>query len=398
MDSTDIGLLVLGALVLLVMTGVYWISRRFAHDRIFAGPTPGQLPGPGQPVEVARVKPGREYSGEVAVQFQPPKGLTPGLVGTVVDGKADMHDVTATIVDLAVRDYLKISAVDAPDGPDQLPARRGRAARQPKPKDWVITQLRPPKPRPGEKPLLPFEARLLQELFATGRTVHMSELGSRFANTMRATQAELYESVVARGWYDKHPQRGAGAGCFGALSVVAGTVFGIGFVLAGASVGGVIAGAMVFGGGILGYRALQGRVPRTAEGTAVHIQTLGFKKYLATAEADQIKFEEAADIFSRYLPYAIVFGVADHWAKVFGEVAARARLEGYDVPMVIDWFDGLYLGAVVFDLLDASDGIGLLDFVSGEGLDMLGSGVEGIASLAEGVGDFIDGIDFDFDF
>ena len=73
---------------------------------------------------------------------------------------------------------------------------------------------------------------------------------------------------------------------------------------------------------------------RTADGSAVLAQSLGFKQYLVTAEANQIRFEEAQDIFSRYLPYAIVFGVADRWARVFDEVAESAAAAGQslDVP------------------------------------------------------------------
>jgi uncharacterized membrane protein len=52
-------------------------------------------------------------------------------------------------------------------------------------------------------------------------------------------------------------------------------------------------------------------------------QALGFKQYLETAEADQIKWEEGQDIFSRYLPYAIAYGCADRWAKIFADLAAR---------------------------------------------------------------------------
>jgi uncharacterized membrane protein len=61
---------------------------------------------------------------------------------------------------------------------------------------------------------------------------------------------------------------------------------------------------------------------RTAKGTALLAQAKGFRLYLEKAEADQIRFEEGEDIFSRYLPFAIVFGVAERWAKVFAALAA----------------------------------------------------------------------------
>jgi uncharacterized membrane protein len=64
---------------------------------------------------------------------------------------------------------------------------------------------------------------------------------------------------------------------------------------------------------------------RTAAGTAVLAEAVGFRRYLETAEANQIRFEEGEDLFSRYLPYAIVFGVAERWANVFGELAAQGR-------------------------------------------------------------------------
>ena len=39
----------------------------------------------------------------IAAQYEPPNQLTPGEVGTLVDDSADMRDITASIVDLAVR-------------------------------------------------------------------------------------------------------------------------------------------------------------------------------------------------------------------------------------------------------------------------------------------------------
>ena len=44
----------------------------------------------------------------VAVRYEPPGALTPAEVGTLVDNSPDMRDITATIVDLAVRGFLRI--------------------------------------------------------------------------------------------------------------------------------------------------------------------------------------------------------------------------------------------------------------------------------------------------
>jgi uncharacterized membrane protein len=56
---------------------------------------------------------------------------------------------------------------------------------------------------------------------------------------------------------------------------------------------------------------------RTATGNAAYIKTLGFKEFISKAEKYRAKWEEKENIFSDYLPYAMVFGVADKWAKAF---------------------------------------------------------------------------------
>ena len=41
------------------------------------------------------------------VEFAPPEDMRPGQMGTLIDEQANILDVTATIVDLAVRGYLR---------------------------------------------------------------------------------------------------------------------------------------------------------------------------------------------------------------------------------------------------------------------------------------------------
>ena len=48
----------------------------------------------------------------VAVQYEPPESLTPAEAGTLMDESADMRDITATMVDLAVRGHLRIEERD----------------------------------------------------------------------------------------------------------------------------------------------------------------------------------------------------------------------------------------------------------------------------------------------
>jgi hypothetical protein len=47
------------------------------------------------------------------VEFVPPDQVRPGQVGTLIDEHANLLDVTATIIDLAVRGFLKITELPA---------------------------------------------------------------------------------------------------------------------------------------------------------------------------------------------------------------------------------------------------------------------------------------------
>ena len=48
----------------------------------------------------------------ITVQYEPPDQLSPGEVGTLVDNSANMRDITATIVDLAVKGYYVIEQTE----------------------------------------------------------------------------------------------------------------------------------------------------------------------------------------------------------------------------------------------------------------------------------------------
>jgi hypothetical protein len=298
--SSPVGLGVAGVVVLGAIGGLIAASRR-GRDEMYAGLTPGNVPVAGEPAPVEKVS-----SIPFAVQFTPPKDVLPGMIGTLFDEKAETRDVTATLVDLAARGYWRIE--------------------QPNPKgDFQIVKLAPPQGLTG------YEQLLYDALFGDGSQVVTSgELeGKSFGQSVQAIERELYTAVTAVGWFKGNPQTARGVR----------TTFGI-VILFAAFFLGFSAGALVVAIplAVVGAAvAISSRFApvRSALGSAVTSQALGFKQYLETAEADQIKFEEGQDIFSRYLPYAIAYGCADRWAKIFAELAARG------VPMTQPtWYIG----------------------------------------------------------
>lgn len=285
--GTGLALLIAGAMALLV--------RRRGRDSQYVGLTPGLLPAPGDATPEALV--GRRP--EVAVRFTPPDGLRPGQVGTLIDEQANTVDVTATIIDLAVRGFLRIEEIEGE-------------------KDWW---LRVVSPAPADD-LLPYELALMQAIFRGRDDVRMEDLKNTFAADLKATQARLYDDVTARGWFRGNPQsvRSGYRVLGGGLCVLAFAALFFGGV---SSLNLSVLAVGVFVGGLV-VMALARRMPaRTATGSAVLAQADGFRLYLTTAEADQIRFEEGQDLFSRYLPYAIVFGVAERWARVFDDLARQ---------------------------------------------------------------------------
>ena len=396
METTEVAELIagVGLPVLLAAIVVFWFRHR-RRDEVYDGITPGELPALGQQVARRRVARGStQWSGPVAVRFTPPSGLTPGLVGTVIDGRADVVDVSATLVDLAVRGFVHLHAEAADPSIPPPPPRgpRSHPTRPPSSHDWRLTRL----PDPPNARLAPFEQTLLDAVFAAGKEVTLRELKARgFDLTMREAQVGLYREVVDRGWYAKHPRdRNRRLGCLGIpLLLTGGGALGYTLLQLGSSpayrlllalgAGLLLAALLLIWGG-------RGRTPRTADGSAARIQALGFREYITTAEANQIRFEEARDLFSRYLPYAMVFVVADRWAATFAQVAAQAQREGLG-PGLIDlgWIDGF--GALSEILAAPLDVVSIVD-----GIDSLAAGFDvtewgaGLGGVADSAGDFAD--------
>jgi hypothetical protein len=279
---------------------VVWLVGGAGRDRRYIGLTPGVLPAAGQPVVEQRVPFVRREP--VAVAFSPPAGLRPGQIGTLLDEQANVIDVTATIIDLAVRGHLRIEELERPHWFS--------------PRDWRLIRL----PGAPSDVLLPFEQELMNGLFETGQDVRLSELKKKFAARLASVQTKLYEDVTAAGWFRGRPDKVRGR--WSAAGVGLAAAGGVLTWLLGRQLHWAVVGLAVVVVGLLLHRLGRRMPARTPIGSAVLAQAQGFREYIRTAEADQLRFEERSEIFSRYLPYAIVFGEAERWVTVFGVLAA----------------------------------------------------------------------------
>ncbi len=244
----------------------------------------------------------------VIVEYEPPDKLRPAQLGVVLDQRADTKDCTATIVDLAVRGYLRITE-------------------EPKPwlfgdVDWLITRA-----KLADDELAPFEKRLYDGLFEGREDVKLSKLKGTFAPTLASAEDDLYADAVKRRWFTRDPRSTTKLWfALGVAVVVAGA--GLGYLL-GMYFGAALIGVAVAIVGLTFVVTAAAMPARTAVASETLRRTLGFRRYMITAEKDRAAFAEKANLFSAYLPYAIVFGCVGKWAKAFSGVDTAAATSGW---------------------------------------------------------------------
>jgi type II secretory pathway pseudopilin PulG len=240
------------------------------------------------------------------VEFEPPQKMRPAQLGLILDEKADPKDVTATIVDLAVRGYMTINEI-----PGKL--------------DWTFIW----KDGGDAAALLPYEKTVLDGLFAGRKQVNLSELKGTFGSTLRRAEGEIYKNAVAGKLFTTRPDIArAEWGCLGLGVFIGGIAV---TVVLGLSIGWGLVGVAVVLVGLLLTISFPFMPQRSAAGRELLQRTLGFRLYMTTAEKYRQQFAAKAQIFTQLLPYAIVFGCVSMWAKAF---------EGIDTSAANSWYVG----------------------------------------------------------
>jgi uncharacterized membrane protein YgcG len=292
-------------LLAVIVIGFGLLVWRRGRDRRYRGSQVDQVMG--SPGGLEQAVPLFE-SDEAPVEFAPPEDLRPGQVGTLIDEQANTLDVTATIIDLAVRKHLVIEEIE----------KQGWFGKP----DWKLTRT-----TKADDDLLVYERKLLDALFATGNEVLMSGLKTKFDQQLVEVEDALYADAVQRKWFLARPdtvrERWVALGA-AALVVSAG----LGFVLVRWTKLGLFAIPFLVGALLLlvGARWMP---RRTAKGTAITRRVNGFRRVIETAETHMSRWAEQENVFTRYLPFAIVFGCTDKWAKAF---------EGLALPADTSWY------------------------------------------------------------
>jgi uncharacterized membrane protein len=244
-------------------------------------------------------KKGRDPKGRgtIIAQYEPPDGLSPAEIGTMMDGSADSKDVSSTIIDLAVNKFLKIKRTEE----------KGFFGTTSAEYTFVRTK--------DEEPERNFEKAVMKGIFDGGKEKKLSDLKNKFYKTLSTVKDQLYENVTQKGYYAKNPNTVFGLWIVGAIISGAFMAVGFGMLQNGWGVAsGIVSGIIIL---IFGY--LMPAV--TKKGADLKENILGFKDFLSVTETDRLKFHNAPEknpeMFEKFLPYAMVLGVENEWAKQF---------------------------------------------------------------------------------
>ncbi|HWN19672.1 MAG TPA: DUF2207 domain-containing protein [Gemmatimonadales bacterium] len=243
----------------------------------------------------------------VAVQYEPPDSITPAEAGTLMDESADMRDITATVTDLAVRGHLRIEE-------REQSALFGLITRQ----EYIFHRLEPA----GLPPLVAHEEQVFRGIFARGKNeVKLSELENEFYKILPAVKTQIFKRLIDRGLYRSRPDRVKSHWRVGAI-VVVGLIISLGVVLSAkfqlTPVPFILAALVT---GLIVFLFSRYMPARTTAGARTLERLLGFEEFLSRVEKENYeRVVKTPEMFERYLPFAMAFGVERKWAKAFQNI------------------------------------------------------------------------------
>lgn len=306
----------------------------------------------------------------IAAQYEPPDNLTPGEVGTLIDNSVDMRDITASIVDLAVRGYMVIEE-----------QKKEHLLGLTSSKEYVF-HLK--KPSAEWTSLKPHEQELLGGIFnsgTAGETVALADLHNRFYQNIAGIKNQIFGSLVGKSYYSHRPDSVRSS-----------------YILFG-----IVAGFILIGGGSWMARN-SGMAPlpfivagfltaaiicafgwfmpaRTQSGARALEGILGFEDFLNHVEADRFnRTIKTPEMFEKFLPFAMALGVEKNWSKAFQGI--------YTQPP--EWYQGGSFGPGFYPYIFVNN-LNALSLEAGNVMTSAPRSSEGSAFSGSGGGGFSGG-------
>lgn len=275
---------------------------------------------------------GRDSAGKGTIipEYIPPKGKSTLLASVILSDRMQTKAVSAAIIDLAVRHYVKVYEIKKGEYELELVKAPSDLLSE---EQTVVTLLFGESSTVGTRIKLKDKTSLYTEISKLGKTVYEQSIAAGLMADTRKPQ----KSISLTGWI----LLGLSVLTFNVLGAIAGITL------------------LVIGSAM---------PARTTQGVALKEYLLGLKEYMKMAEADRIKQLQSpsgADktpidandatmlvkLYERLLPYAILFAIEEDWAKQFAPL--------YATPP--DWyvgssptFNAVYFAAAVGSFSSAS--------------------------------------------
>ena len=258
---------------------------------------------------------GKDYKGKGTIipEYEPPKDLTPAEVGMLADYRVDGKDMSATLIDLAVRGYIKIH-------------QETKKIAFFKSNKFSLELL-----KADFNGLKAHEKGLIDGIFSAktvGEIMEVTKINrSQMSKAVTKVNKDVKDSLTKTyGLIDEKSYSSQ----VGALAVgfAVGTIpFFIAPLPTGFKLGFLIAGVTTV---ILGFLMQR----RTHSGVETYEKIKGLEMYMNVAEKDRLKMMQSVDrpyvepaktaeLFEKLLPFAVALGVEKSWTQQFDGILTQ---------------------------------------------------------------------------
>ncbi len=263
--------------------------------------------------------------GVIVTRYEPPSGLSPASLRYIRQMYYDNKVMTAAVVNLAVKGYLRINTTEEHSGFLGIGG---------KPSEHSLTNVTAPADAPA---LAAGEKELYDALFGEGDTVQLENENHALLGAAKSAHSKSLKQDYKEHYFRLNGMLNVPSGLIVLITAVAALSAGSRptfFVIATLIV--MIVTMVIF--------AIAMKRP-TIRGRQTLDEMLGFKDYLEVAEKDELNLrnppEKTPQLFEAYLPYALALGVDQQWAEKFAAVFATIG-ESSNVPYQPSWYSGTW--------------------------------------------------------
>ncbi len=250
-------------------------------------------------------------------EFEIPENLTPLEMGMLISqGKLKNEHISAAIIGLAVNKQIVI---------EEIPKQGIFGAR-----DFRFKKTGQNQNKNDQNPP---EEMLMESILGSNQEILLSELKKGFYNHIPAIKKTAIESLKAKNLIYQGGLTLKNIFLAGAIIMMFAA-----FAIAGAQNLFAITAFAISAAILLVFGLLMPK--RTPKGAELNWRIKGFKLYMETAEKYRVRFYEKENIFEKFLPYAIMFGIAKMWTKKMEEIYGKEYFANYHPAWYVGGISG----------------------------------------------------------